>query len=153
MTKTPHTITVAEHMTATPHCIGLDQSLDLAAERMTQLGVRHLPVLDGGQLVGMLSERDIALLRSVAPEQLLKTTVEEAMSGVPYCVEPTAPLGDVARHMALHKLGSAVVAEHGRVVGVFTTTDALQVLAALLERADVAEQDDERRDSPPRATH
>lgn len=130
---TAQTTTVAEHMTAAPHCIGLDQPLDLAAERMTQLGVRHMPVLDGGQLVGMLSERDISLLRSAAPERVVELRVEEAMSGVPYCVEPATPLGDVARHMAVRKLGSAVVVEHGRVIGVFTTTDALQVLAALLE--------------------
>jgi len=134
VTKPPRpTVTVAEHMTAAPHSIGMDQSLDLAAERMSQLGVRHLPVLDGGQLVGLVSERDIALLRSVAPERAVELSVEEAMSAVPYCVEPATPLGDVARHMALRKLGSAVVAEHGRVLGVFTTTDALQVLAALLE--------------------
>jgi acetoin utilization protein AcuB len=125
-------------MTPAPHCIGLDQSLDLAAERMAQLGVRHLPVLDGGQLVGMLSERDIVFLRSVAPEHVVKLKVEEAMSGVPYCVDPGMPLADVARHMALRKLGSAVVAEHGRVLGVFTTTDALQVLSALLENRGAA---------------
>ena len=151
MTKHPRpAITVADHMTPAPHCIGMDQSLELASERMLQLGVRHLPVLDGGQLVGLLSERDIALLRSVAPEHVITLTVEEAMSGVPYCVEPATPLGDVARHMALRKLGSAVVAEHGRVVGVFTTTDALQVLAALLESADEPEHDRER---PSGATH
>jgi hypothetical protein len=40
--------------------------------------------------------------------------------------------------MALRKLGSAVVAEHGRVLGVFTTTDALQVLSALLENRGAA---------------
>lgn len=150
MTKSPHhAITVAEHMTPAPHCIGMDQSLELATERMSQLGVRHLPVLDGGQLVGMLSERDIALLRSVAPEHVARLTVEEAMSGVPYCVEPATPLGDVARHMALRKLGSAVVAEHGRVVGVFTTTDALQVLASLLEGAHGTQGEGDRRSGAP----
>lgn len=150
MTKPHASITVADHMTAAPHCIGMDQPLDRAAERMIELGVRHLPVLEGGQLVGLLSERDIALLRSVAPRQLVELKVEEAMSGVPYCVEPATPLCDVARHMALRKLGSAVVAEHGRVVGVFTTTDALEVLAALLERADEAAADAER---PARVRH
>jgi len=132
---THRALTVTECMTPSPHCIGLDQTLDLAAERMAELGVRHLPVLEGGQLVGMLSERDIALIRSVVPDQLGRMTVEEGMSGVPYCVEPSTPLRDVARHMALRKLGSAVVAEHGRVLGVFTTTDALQVLASLLDDA------------------
>lgn len=143
-------ITVADHMTAAPHCIGMDQPLERAAERMTQLGVRHLPVLEGGQLVGMLSERDLTLLRSLAPDQLVKLKVEEAMSVLPYCVEPATPLGEVARHMALRKLGSAIVVEHGRVVGVFTTTDALEVLAALLEHDQDEAPVDER---PPGLRH
>jgi acetoin utilization protein AcuB len=142
MNKSPAaSITVADHMTPAPHCIGMDQPLERAAERMTQLGVRHLPVLEAGQLVGMLSERDLTLLRSLAPGQLVKLKVEEAMSGVPYCVEPTTPLGEVARQMALRKLGSAVVVEHGRVIGVFTTTDALEVLAALLQADDASDEE------------
>lgn len=49
-----------------------------------------------------------------------------------YVVPPSAPLKDVVKEMADRKLGSAVVAQGSRVVGVFTTTDALETLAELL---------------------
>jgi acetoin utilization protein AcuB len=128
-------VTVAELMTAGPHCIGADQTLTRAAERMAALHVRHLPVLAGGELVGMLSERDIALVRAIAPNQMVEMTVEEAMTAVPYCVPPDTALSEVARHLAARKLGSAIVVDRGKILGVFTTTDALQALADLLQDA------------------
>jgi len=128
----PDSLTVGRFMTPSPHCVGLTQSIALAADRMTEFGVRHLPVLDGGQLVGIVSERDLALIASVVPDELTELTVEEAMTGVPYCVERETLVATAAAHMALRKLGSAVVTEHGRVVGIFTVTDALHILATVL---------------------
>lgn len=130
----PARLTVGEAMTPGPHCIGADQSIALAEERMAEWRVRHLPVLEGGQLVGVLSDRDIAFLRDVLPERARAMSVEEAMSAVPYCVERSVPLAEVARHMASRRLGSAIVTDNGRIAGVFTTTDALETLAELLER-------------------
>jgi acetoin utilization protein AcuB len=124
---------VSKVMTTGPHCIGADQTLALAASRMTELHIGHLPVLEGGQLLGVVSERDIALIRSVVPDQIEHITVEEAMTAVPYCVSPETPVAEVARHMAMRKLGSAIVMEHGRIAGVFSATDALRVLAAVLD--------------------
>jgi len=124
--------TVAEHMTPGPHSIGRDQSLALAKTRMADLHVRHLPVLDGGQIVGMLSERDVALIGSFGEDSLERVSVEQAMTGVPYCVDPGDRVADVAHQMALRKVGSAIVARHGRVLGVFTTTDALMLLSEAL---------------------
>jgi acetoin utilization protein AcuB len=126
-------LTVSDVMTPGPHCIGVDQSLERAAARMAELYVRHLPVLEGGQLVGVVSERDIALIRSVVRGQDDQLTVEEAMTAVPYCVSPDSPVAEVARHMASRKLGSAIVIDQGKIAGVFTTTDALQVLASILD--------------------
>ena len=59
------------------------------------------------------------------------TLVEEAMTADPYIVEPEEPLTSVVAHMAEHKVGSAVVAHYGRLLGLFTTTDALRVLGVL----------------------
>jgi acetoin utilization protein AcuB len=125
--------TVGSVMTAGQHSIGASQTLELAALHMAKLRVGHLPVLEAGQPVGMLSERDIEVIKSVLPGQVARITVEEAMSGVPYCVTPDTLVAEAARHMAVRKLGSALVVEHGQAVGVFTTTDALALLAELLE--------------------
>lgn len=125
--------TVGDYMTPSPHCIGVDQPLERARAWMHDLGVRHLPVRDGGQLVGVLSERDVALVSLLAPAQLETTAVEEAMTPIPYCVTADTPLAEVTEHMAARKLGSAVVVDGNQVVGVFTTSDALKALSRALD--------------------
>lgn len=124
---------IRQFMTQSQHAIGHDQSLKLAHERMQQWGIHHLPVLDGGELVGVLSERDIALLAAISPKKVEETTAEEAMSTEPYAVEPNASIEGVTAHMAEHKYGCAVIMDHHKVVGVFTATDALGLLATLLK--------------------
>jgi acetoin utilization protein AcuB len=122
---------ISDFMTKSPQCIGVEQSIATAKSLMRKRRVRHLPVLHGGRLVGLLSLRDIHLVetfRDVDPEEV---TVEEAMSAEVYEVPPGAPLVSAAREMAKRKLGSAVVVEHGKVVGMFTTVDALNALASI----------------------
>lgn len=55
----PATTKVVEYMTEQPVIVAPDDELDVAARRMAELGVRHLPVVDGGRLVGVLSMRDL----------------------------------------------------------------------------------------------
>ena len=83
--------------------------------------------------MGVLSDRDLHLIESLRDVDPEKVTVEEAMSEVVYTVAPRAPLDEVVREMAQHKHGCAVVADNGKVVGVFTTVDALRAFADLLE--------------------
>lgn len=121
-------ITVAEFMTVSPHTIGDDQPLDRAHAMMSEHRIRHLPVLHGGKLVGILSMGDLHLLETLAPEDLTNATVDEAMTRDPYVVAPDAPLSEVAATMAAHRYGTAIVARGTKVVGIFTTTDALRAL-------------------------
>jgi acetoin utilization protein AcuB len=123
---------IHEYMTPTPLTIGADQMLSRAHVMMRENGIRHLPVLVGGKLQGIVSERDLSLvetLRDVDPEMV---TVEEAMSPVVYTVAPDAPLDEVADHMAEHKIGSTIVLRGDTVAGVFTAVDGLRALAAVL---------------------
>ncbi len=124
--------TIQKHMTTSPHAIGADQPLTRAHAMMKEHQIRHLPVLDGGVLVGMLTERDLALievLRDVDPHRVM---AEDAMSTSVYAVKPETPLDEVVANMAEHKYGSAVVMQNNRVVGIFTTVDACRALAELL---------------------
>ena len=128
-------LTVRKYMTPAPHTIGHDQPLVVAHRLMRQHGIRHLPVLEEGRLVGIVTERDLQLietLRDVDPAEVL---VEEAMTADPYAISPNTSLEWVVAEMAQHKYGSVVVLDHTRVVGVFTTVDALRALEGLLSRA------------------
>jgi len=123
---------IKEYMTAAPHSIGPDQPLTLAHKLMREHGCRHLPVLAGGKLIGMLTDRDLHLvetLRDVNPD---KVQVEDAMSQIVYSVSPDTPLDEVTAAMAEHKYGSAVVVQNNKVIGMFTTVDACQALTELL---------------------
>lgn len=122
---------IESFMSPTPHTIGVDQPLVKAHAFMREHHVRHLPVLEGGRLVGMLSERDLALIENldgVDPKQL---SVEEAMSSSVFAVAPDASLARVALEMAEHKYGSAVVMRGAKVIGIFTTVDACRALGEL----------------------
>lgn len=121
---------IRHFMTSSPYTIGQEQSLEKAHELMREHGIRHLLVLVAGKLVGLVSQRDLHMIETLRDVDQQNTTVGEAMSQDVYCVEPSAALFEVAREMAEHKYGSAVVCERGRVVGVFTTTDALRALAS-----------------------
>jgi acetoin utilization protein AcuB len=124
---------VVDYMTPSAHFVGSEQSLASASERMRRLGIRNLPVIRDGKLCGVLSEHDVALAESLPSVELAQLAVGEAMGRDLYPVAESAPLVHVARTMAAHSYGCAVVMERGAVVGVFATGDALRVLAALLE--------------------
>ena len=123
---------VSEHMTPAPVRIALEADLGDAVKLMQEHGIRHLPVMDGEALAGVVSERDLSMIESLLPEEWQQICVAEAMTPDPYTVAPDVPLWEVAKHMAQQKLGCAVVQdEQGDVVGLFTTTDALRVLSEI----------------------
>ena len=125
----PQRIVIEALMTPQPVTIGRAESLATAHQLMREHGCRHLPVLEHGELVGVVTQRDLYLLETFAGVDLRADVIDEAMSNDAYAVPPDAPLEDVAASMAANRYGCAVVIECGRVIGIFTATDALRVLA------------------------
>jgi acetoin utilization protein AcuB len=125
--------TIRAYMTPLPHTIGVEQSLDEAHHVMRAHRIRHLPVLEGGKLVGVVSQRDFALIESLPGVNPKEVPVEDAMTADVYVVSPRDRLAKVARTMADRRLGSAVVMDGEKVVGVFTVTDACAALADLVD--------------------
>lgn len=123
---------VRDFMTTQPVTIGAAQTLAAAHRLMREHEIRHLPVLSAGKVVGLVSMRDLHLVETFGDADPDSVPVEDAMTAEPYCVSPLAHLENVARQMAEHKFGSAVVCDHERVVGMFTTVDALRALATVL---------------------
>jgi acetoin utilization protein AcuB len=124
---------VQKFMTYQPHTINAEQTIEHAQRTMRELRVRHLPVLKGGKLVGLLSDRDINLVLSFESPEAAKMQVEEACTERPYTTSPQSPLNEVVAHMAEKKFGSAIVMDNNKVVGIFTDVDAMRALAELLE--------------------
>ncbi|WP_375767910.1 CBS domain-containing protein [Archangium gephyra] len=140
---------IDEFMTRTVHTIGTQSPLAEAHRIMNEHAIRHLPVLEGGKLVGVVSMRDLHLIETLKGVDPKEVAVEEAMAQDAYTVPPGTALLEVARTMAMHKYGSAVVARDGRVEGIFTTIDALKALEALLSSPGKAAPTRKRK-SPPR---
>jgi len=131
----PKTVPISAFMTKSPHTVGRNQTLAHAHEVMRKHNIRHLPVLEGGKLVGLVTERDLRLIETLKDVDPSEVTVEEAMSQEVYSVTPEALLADVAKEMAEHKYGSAVVMEGAsKVVGIFTTVDAMSALSSVLSK-------------------
>jgi acetoin utilization protein AcuB len=128
------TATIRHYMTASPLTIGAEQNLEHAHAVMREHRVRHLPVLHGGKLVGIISQRDLMLIESLPGVDAREVPVEDAMTTDLYTVSPATTVAKVATEMAERKLGSAIVLSGDEVIGVFTVTDACRALAELTAR-------------------
>ena len=125
---------VGDYMTPNPMVIDKDQALTEAAALMRQRGIRHLPVTTtGGKCIGIVSDRDIHRARAMPP-QATPLTVGDAMTPDPVTFTRDTLLHDVALKMAGYRCGSCIIVERGEVIGIFTTIDALKVLAEMLRR-------------------
>ena len=113
---------IADVMTKAPRSIEPHQSIDLARQWMDDMKVRHLPVRSGGKLVGILSERDLNLVAGLQRSKHALQTVRT--------VTDSRKLKDVAQEMIEHRIGCVlVVGKDESLLGIFTDTDALRILA------------------------
>lgn len=122
-------------MTPQPLTIGRHEPLITAHRLMNEHRVRHLPVLEHGELIGIVSQRDLYFLETIRGVDLESDSVEDAMTTDTYAVAPDAPISTVTKHMARHRYGCAVVLERGKVAGIFTVTDALRLVSTLVPPA------------------
>ncbi len=129
--------TIQHYMTAHPHLIGRAHTLSEAHQMMREHKVRCLPVTDGDELVGVVSLHDLHLIETLDGVDPDVVTVEEAMTREPFTVGPLCAVEDVAHQMAERGYGSALVVDRGRVIGVFSRTDALRALVTISARCSV----------------
>lgn len=127
-------LTVGKYMTTAPIAIDAASAVREAHTLMNVNGFRHLPVVRDGQPIGILSDRDLSLALSLRGIDLDSTRVEDIASFELYAVTPEAPLDVVAKTLAAKRISSALIIEKGKLVGIFTTTDALLALSDILNR-------------------
>lgn len=118
-------------MTPFPYSVDEGATVDVALEFMREHQIRHLPVTDGGELAGMISDRDIKLMLGpdFAYPKANELLVRDAMVRDAYVVDLGTRLDEVLQHMAEQQLGSAIVTRKGKLAGVFTVTDACHAFA------------------------
>jgi acetoin utilization protein AcuB len=124
--------TVRRYMSSEPMVVTSKHTLVEAHQVMREKGIRHLPVVDEGRLVGVVSQRDLYLLETLRGVDAERELVEEAMTDEPFTVAPDAALEEVVERMIAQRRGSAVVVDGEAVVGIFTSTDAMKALVELL---------------------
>jgi len=106
-------------------------------------GIRHLPVVDGRRMVGIVSERDVqrlapSLLTEISQEEynavLQETILGDVMVRDPLTVTPQTELREAAVLLMERKVGCLPVIEDGGLVGIITVIDMLGVLLSFLEK-------------------
>lgn len=121
-----------------------DDTLDLADDVMRLGRVRHFPILEGGRLVGVLSQRDLfcaaasSLLKlghAASREWLAKIPIRTVMSKAVQSIGPDAPIAGAVDTMLGRKIGCLPVVEHGQLVGLLSETDCLRHLSHVLASA------------------
>jgi len=129
--KLPNLITA---MTPFPYSIERTAPIDQARALMDEHQVRHLPVTDEHDLVGIITDRDLrsALAVPEGKRVVSNLTVEDIFEDEVYCVDLETPIEEVLAAMAARHIGSAIVTRKGRLAGVFTATDACRVFAEFL---------------------
>jgi acetoin utilization protein AcuB len=121
-------------MTCDPVMVRENQTIFEARSLMSAKKIRHLPVMDdGGQIVGILSDRDIKLALGLVGAHPQKMSVNDVCHKDVYTVSPEHSLEDVAREMAKHHYGCAVIIQNSKLVGIFTMVDVCFALVKILE--------------------
>lgn len=123
-------VTVADLMSTDVASIPADVKLALASGVMALRRVRHLPVVRGNQLVGLITHRDLLAAQARAieahEEGLALVHVADLMTEDVVTVTPTTPAAQAARYMLDTRFGCLPVVDDGVLVGIVTETDFLR---------------------------
>ena len=130
--------TVREIMMSAPVTLGPEDTLDTANDLVTLGRIRHIPILDKGRLVGILSQRQllgpaagtILGVKGKAKKALLKGfRVKDVMRFPVTTASANTTVKDAARLMAEKKVGCLPVVDNGSLLGLITATDILRYVA------------------------
>lgn len=123
--------TIEEYTSSDPITVGPATKIEEVIVLLHKHGFRHLPVVENGRPVGIISDRDILVARPMGVSGVL--LAREVMTKDPYSVRIDARMEDVVLALSKRKFGSALVLDReGKLYGIFTATDALNALIEIL---------------------
>jgi CBS domain-containing protein len=132
--------TVGQIMMGSPVTLKPDDTLKLANDLISLGRIRHIPIVDGGKLLGLITQRDLLgraadrilnLKEKNRAELLDAIMIKEIMQRRVLSVEPDTPISEAAHLMAERKIGCVPVLSDGNLVGLVTTTDILRYVERL----------------------
>lgn len=112
--------TISHYMTKQPWSVQADDSVAVARLMLAERQIRHLPVLDGGKLLGMVTERDLHTHGEAATVEQIMTSALE--------IDVNTPFPDALEQMEHAGRDAIVITRNGVVDGIFTAMDAVRVL-------------------------
>ncbi len=133
---------VKEWMTPEPKTVNEDDPVKAAVNLVVENRIRHLPVVRGDALVGIISDRDLkrampSIVAGATAEEyqtfMEETPVEQAMTANPIACAPDTDLVDLVREFCQKKVGAIPVVDDGRLVGIVTQTDMMEAFLTVLE--------------------
>lgn len=123
--------TISKYMSTTPIVVEPSTTLSIASKQMTENNIRHLPVVAGEMLVGIVTLSDLRLISGISGVKAEQVKIEDVMHREPFVCSPDSALDATVDTMVAHKWGSAVVMQNKKVVGIFTSIDAMRALVEL----------------------
>ena len=138
---------VEDLMTRRVFSVRLEDSMETIRDGMEAYGVRHIPVVEGNKIVGLLSRTDVLgfsesqfrssrVSRAIDDTRMEETFVAEVMTRDVRTVRPDMPIADAANLLLKHKIGCLPVTEaDGTLVGIVTKHDFVKALVDLLRKA------------------
>lgn len=126
--------TLATTMTPFPYSIDINQPLSAAIAMMGERGFHHLPVTEDGQLVGVLSERDIKYVDSPfsSASREDELFVKDIYTSRAFVVDLHDALEGVLKAMAENHAGAALVTRNGKLAGILTHNDVYRKFAEVI---------------------
>lgn len=130
-------LTVEEFTTPNPVTADETDGVEEMRSLMQTHGIRHLPIMRGDEIVGIVSQRDLNVLAGLELDMQEQVRASDLMSPDPVTVRVSDPLDEVAYRMSERKIGSVIVLDDsGAPYGIFTATDALNALIEIIRGAD-----------------
>ena len=111
-------------MAQNPATLDRNENLDMVESIMNHGRIRHMPVVEDGRVVGIISQRD--LFRSATSAVIKTIKVKEVMTEKVLTISPEASIQDAARLMIDNRIGCLPVVEADRLIGLVTKTDILR---------------------------
>lgn len=124
----PLRLPVEEFTTPNPITASEDSTIEELRSLMTEYGIRHLPITTAERIVGIVSDRDLRVVAGLDMHEKMMIRAGDIMARDPVTFSSETPLDEVALEMSKLKIGSVIVTENDKLLGIFTLTDALNAL-------------------------